>query len=190
MRLARRLLAHRGYGHGLGQGHAGMRAGRLRIWAFSFPPRLGGRHFLAAAAQGCADFGCRVGERKRKRFARRSRGKHATLAGVMMVPWLPSTLLPCRTAQDRLRDRPLAGARERPSPFDAGIGGERRLSKPRAGSGGGALACSGPLLACTGPANGLAGSRRRRGRRGQISPGVSGAGGVSFLARMSVNRWE
>ena len=145
MRLARRLLAHRGYGHGLGQGHAGMRAGRLRIWAFSFPPRLGGRHFLAAAAQGCADFGCRVGERKRKRFARRSRGKHATLAGVMMVPWLPSTLLTCRTA------------RERPSPSDAGIGGERRLSKPRAGSGGGALACSGPLLACTGPANGLQG---------------------------------
>ena len=84
--------------------------------------------FWLLQPRGCADLGCRVGERKGRRFARRGRGKPAILAGVMMAPWLPSTLLPCRTAQDQLPDRSPAGVSARPSAIDAGIGGESRLS--------------------------------------------------------------
>jgi hypothetical protein len=131
-------------------------------------------------------------ERKGKRFARRGRGQHATLAGVMMAPWLASTLLPCRTVQDQLPDRPPTGVRVRPSPIDAGLGGESRLAglavaealRP-------ALACSGPLRACHWPGM----LRRRHGMRGQISPGVAGAGAVSFGPHVSeqlgsATRWD
>ena len=166
--------AHRGYGHGLGRGH-GDGAGGLGPF-LSRPGSVGGIFWLLQP-QGCAAFGCRVGERKRKPFARRGRGKHATLAGVMMAPWLPSTLLPCRTAQDRVRDWPPAGARVRPSPIDAGIGGESRLSRHRAGSGTEALW----------PAPGLL-PAPRDARTNQ--PGRLRCGREFHLAHMSVNRWE
>ena len=52
-----------------------------------------------------------------------------------------------------------------------------------------------PALACSGPPNGRALLRRRHGMRGQISPGVAGAGAVSFGPHVSeqlgsATRWE
>jgi hypothetical protein len=155
----------------------------MRRWAGA--PNL--RLFFPAPARCEAFFwllqpqGCAIlvagSERKGKRFARRGRGQHATLAGVMMAPWLASTLLPCRTAQDRLPDRPPTGVRVRPSPIDAGLGGESRLA---------GLAVAEALRpalarACRWPGM----LRRRHGMRGQISPGVAGAGAVSFSPHVS-----